>query len=108
MTDLTQLRQELVARLEELGHRVDDFESGLREPLDPDFAEQATQMESAEVTSALEHSAIVEAQKIKAAIDRIDAGSYGECVSCGNEISPGRLKALPYATECVDCASKAS
>lgn len=105
MTDLTQLRQDLVARLEELGHRVDDFESGLREPLDPDFAEQATQMEGAEVTSALEQTAIVEAQQIKAAIGRIDDGSYGECVDCGNQINAERLKVLRYATKCVDCAS---
>lgn len=105
MTDLANLRQNLVARLEELGHRVDDFESSLREPLDPDFAEQATQMEGDEVASALEHSAIVEAQHIKAAIDRIDAGDYGDCAKCGNKINPERLKALPYATECVNCAA---
>ena len=106
MTDLAQLRQNLIARLEELGHRVDDFEHDLREPLDADFAEQATQMEDAEVTSALEHTALVEAQQIKAAIGRIDAGTYGECVSCGNGINPERLKVLPYAAECVNCADK--
>jgi DnaK suppressor protein len=105
MTDLANLRETLVARLEELGHRVDDLESGLREPLEADFAEQATQMEGAEVTSALEQTAIVEAQRIKAAIERIDAGSYGECAKCGNEINPERLAALPYATECVNCAA---
>jgi DnaK suppressor protein len=105
MTDLASLRQTLVTRLEELGHRVDDLESGLREPLEADFAEQATQMEGAEVTSALERTAIMEAQHIKAAIERIDAGSYGECVKCGNEINPERLAALPYATECVNCAA---
>ena len=108
MMDLAQLRQNLVARLEELGHRVHDFESDLREPLDPDFAEQATQMEGDEVTTELEHKAIMEAVQIKAAIGRIDTGSYGECVSCGNGINSKRLQALPYATECIDCVSKQS
>ncbi len=106
MMDVTQLRQSLVARLEELGHRVHDCEGILREPLDADFAEQAAQMESDEVTADLEHAAILEAERIKVAVSRIDAGSYGECERCGGEINPKRLQALPYATECIDCASK--
>jgi|TARA_B100002003_G_C13665829_1_gene337596 RNA polymerase-binding transcription factor DksA len=105
MTDLANLRENLVARLEKLGHRVDELESGLREPLEADFAEQATQMEGDEVTSALEQTAILEAQHIKAAIERIDAGSYGECAKCGDNINPERLEILPYATECINCAA---
>jgi RNA polymerase-binding transcription factor DksA len=84
---------------------VDDLEHDLREPLDADFAEQATQMEGSEVTSALENSAILEAEQIKAAIERIDAGSYGECVNCGNKINPERLRVRRYATKCIDCAA---
>ena len=106
MMDVTPLRQSLVARLEELGHRVHDYEGILREPLDADFAEQATQMESDEVTGDLEHAAILQAERIKVAVSRIDAGSYGECESCGSEINLKRLQALPYAAECIDCASK--
>ena len=52
--------------------------------MEANFAEEATQMESSEITSALKYTAILQAQKIKAAIDRIDAGSYRECVDCGN------------------------
>jgi RNA polymerase-binding transcription factor DksA len=106
MVDVTQLRQNLVSRLEELGRRVHDYEDVLREPLDADFAEQATQMEGDEATVDLEQAAIVEAEQIKVAVSRIDAGSYGECESCGSEINPKRLQALPYATDCIDCASK--
>ncbi len=104
--DVTQLRQSLVARLEVLGHRVQDYEGILREPLDADFAEQATQMEGDEVTADLEHAAILEVEQIKVAVSRIDAGSYGECESCGSEINPKRLQALPYATQCIGCASQ--
>ena len=103
--DVTQLRQSLVARLGELGHRVHDYEGVLREPLDADFAEQAAQMEGDEVTANLEHAAILEAEQIKAAVRRIDADSYGKCESCGSEINSKRLQALPYATDCIDCAS---
>jgi DnaK suppressor protein len=104
--DVLQLRKNLVARLEELGHRVQDCEGILREPLDADFTEQAAQMESAEVTADLEHAAILEAERIKVAVSRIDAGSYGECENRGGKINPKRLQALPYATDCIECASK--
>ena len=104
--DVTQLRRDFTHRLAELGHRVEEFEHDLREPLEADFAEQATQMESGEVTQALEHSAIVEANQIKQAIERIDAEAYGLCTNCGNGINPGRLDAMPYAPECVACAAE--
>ncbi len=102
----SELREQFVRRLAELGHRVEDFEHDLREPLDADFAEQAVQMESSEVTAALEHSAIAEAEQIKAAIERIDAGKYGECAHCGEDINPKRLAAMPYAADCMDCAAR--
>lgn len=104
--NVTKLRQSLVARLGELGHRVQDYEGMLREPLEADFAEQAAQMEGDEVTADLEHAAILEAEQIEAAIVRIDADGYGKCETCGNEIDPKRLQALPYATDCIECASK--
>ena len=97
MKKQAELRKDLVARLVELGHRVDEFEDEMRAPLEADFAEQATQMEGAEVA---------EAEQIKAAIGRIDAGSYGDCANCGNPINPERLEALPYATTCMVCASR--
>lgn len=106
MKKQAELRKDLVARLVELGHRVDEFEDEMRAPLEADFAEQATQMEGAEVTAELEHAAIAEAEQIKAAIGRIDAGSYGDCANCGNPINPERLEALPYATTCMVCASR--
>ena len=42
-------------------------------------------------------------REIDAALDRIDEGSYGICEECSEPISEARLKALPYATLCVDC-----
>lgn len=46
-------------------------------------------------------------ESIDAAIERIDGGSYGRCETCGGEISPARLDALPYAIRCLPCAEKA-
>ena len=44
---------------------------------------------------------------IDAALKRIDEGTYGTCVSCGNEIPLGRLEAHPAASLCIDCKRRA-
>lgn len=41
---------------------------------------------------------IVEAER------KLDQGTYGTCERCGKEISEQRLKAIPYATHCIECA----
>lgn len=47
----------------------------------------------------------VELQRIDAALARVDAGDYGYCVRCDEEIAPARLKIDPATPTCVDCAS---
>ena len=41
---------------------------------------------------------------IGSALERIDAGDYGDCFECGEIIKPGRLEANPAATLCIGCA----
>ena len=40
---------------------------------------------------------------IDEALRRIDEGTYGTCVRCGNRITEERLEAMPYAEKCIDC-----
>lgn len=44
--------------------------------------------------------------EIAAALERVEQGTFGRCEDCGGEIPPARLKALPYARYCVECARK--
>jgi len=44
--------------------------------------------------------------KMREAIQRIDAGTYGICTSCGGDISDKRLTARPVTTLCIDCKTK--
>ena len=37
------------------------------------------------------------------ALARLDAGTFGTCVRCGQQIAPERLEALPWAPRCIDC-----
>ena len=40
------------------------------------------------------------------ALDRIDAGTYGVCESCGQPIGKARLMAFPRASLCVSCKQR--
>jgi RNA polymerase-binding protein DksA len=44
--------------------------------------------------------------QIQRAVERIDAGTYGYCESCGNPIPKTRLKAFPMATLDVACKQR--
>ena len=44
---------------------------------------------------------------IEAALERIDADTYGQCTDCGVSISLARLNAYPTAKRCIDCQSVA-
>jgi DnaK suppressor protein len=44
--------------------------------------------------------------QIDAALHKIEDGSFGKCESCGREIVRDRLKALPYAPLCIECARR--
>lgn len=44
-------------------------------------------------------------KQARAALDRLKAGRYGVCESCGRSVGNLRLTALPWATQCVRCAA---
>jgi RNA polymerase-binding transcription factor DksA len=45
-------------------------------------------------------------QEVRAALLRIETGTFGTCADCGKKISKERLDALPYTPCCVSCESK--
>ena len=45
-------------------------------------------------------------QMVEAALARIREGSFGECISCGKEINPKRLEAVPWTRHCIECQEK--
>lgn len=44
-----------------------------------------------------------ELQAIDDAIARMEDNSYGTCTDCGKSIPLTRLRAVPYASECIEC-----
>jgi DnaK suppressor protein len=46
-------------------------------------------------------------QMVQGALERIRQGTFGECISCGREINPKRLEAVPWTRHCIECQEKA-
>jgi DnaK suppressor protein len=59
-----------------------------------------------ELEFAIGEREIDELAMIDAALARIEAGSYGECIDCGVAIAAARLQASPEAPRCIHCQEK--
>ncbi len=49
---------------------------------------------------------VAELSEVEAALVRMDDGSYGTCVDCGEPIGRPRLNAQPTAERCIACQEK--
>jgi DnaK suppressor protein len=45
-------------------------------------------------------------RQIDEALRRIEAGAFGQCEQCDEEISEARIKAFPFTTLCIDCKAE--
>jgi len=69
-------------------------------------ADTATVTFDREMDLTLEENSAHVLAEIDAALARIEAGTYGTCMSCAQPIAEDRLEAMPYATLCIDCRRK--
>ncbi len=104
MTDYSPWKQQLLELQHELEARQMRIASHNREGVPADSEEQAVARGNDEVVASLEQQTTAELGLIKAALTRIDLGSYGVCVRCGETISLARLSAVPFAAACSRCA----
>lgn len=104
MVNADAAKARLTQLLAELEGRQQRIAQDLAEPLNPDSSEQAVEMED---EASLEAQAALVAREIASvdrALLRIEKGTYGECVRCGDRIVPKRLEARPEAALCIFCA----
>jgi len=104
MRSFEKLREELAARLEALAKRQQKLDRDLRRLADPDSQERAQEAENDEVLVDLELQGREEIARVRAALERIESGTFGTCDRCGEEITDARLEALPETGLCIDCA----
>lgn len=108
--DRQAIRQKLEEMLAERVKRGGALEKHLRGTdgrLEADFADRVAFTEMDEVLTQLDDQARAEILQIRAALQRVEDGSYNTCVKCGADIGTRRLLAMPFAILCVDCASAA-
>ncbi|MES2916950.1 MAG: TraR/DksA family transcriptional regulator [Pseudomonadota bacterium] len=103
-TPVSARKRALEQRLAELGVRLEAIDEELDSHLNPDWEELATEREGDEVLEATGNAGLVEIARIRAALRRIEDGSYGACVRCGEPIAEARLDALPWTPLCRSCA----
>lgn len=104
MVDVAKREKALKERLAELTARLQGIEEELDSHQSRDWEELAVEREEDEVLEGIGVSGLAEIEGIRAALDRIDAGEYGYCVRCGEEISSERLDVLPATPFCRNCA----
>lgn len=93
----------IVQRLKELGARVKHIDEELGIPKPTDLEEQAIDIEDDEVLESLGAAAEKEVGLLRQALKRLEDGTYGICLGCGDPISEERLQAVLYAPLCKKC-----
>ena len=97
-------REILLARRAELLGNIARIEDQLDDPVPKDWEDAASERQGDEVLTALGQSDQAEIRRIDAALARIEAGDYGDCVRCGNPIAEKRLQLLPDTPFCANCS----
>ncbi len=104
--DVTEIRKLLLARREdllaEIREEIDQSQVGAKQR-SADPTDQASDSADGDLALALAQSDTDELQQIEGALTRLRAGELGVCEECGCNIPMARLRALPYATTCIDC-----
>ncbi len=71
-----------------------------------DAADHAVQSYQKELLFLQGTQGHVQLTQVRSALDRLEDGSFGECLHCGNMIGVKRLEALPWTPYCIDCQEK--
>ncbi len=69
-------------------------------------ADLATESQELDILGTLSEKNLKGLHDVEDAMDRLEQGSFGQCVSCGGPIMEERMKAIPEAKYCVDCAKE--
>ncbi len=109
-TDIDGPKQVLKRRLEKLQDSINNTVES-RKPVELDQASvgrlsrmDAMQMQA--MAQATERMRVHEINRIIATIKRIDAGDFGYCITCGEDIAPKRLAVDLTVLTCIRCAAE--
>jgi DnaK suppressor protein len=109
--DLNQMRARLEAKRDELRANIAGLTEAHPQPVDPveasdgpqDFEEIAVDFNETQGEQSILVNERALLTQVEAALRRIDEGTYGKCVNCGQPIPEKRLEAIPWASYDVKC-----
>lgn len=117
-TTLDRFKKRLEEEKERLEDQIADYERVLEEARmtesssdrspDPGNAEASSMKLEYAKELSIEQNTLDLLSKANRALERVDAGTYGICETCGKAIPIERLEVLPYTTLCVECAARVS
>jgi DnaK suppressor protein len=107
-------------RLETFKKRLEDRQRELRETVNrttqdgreadlesaQDIADRAAQSYNKEFLFHQSNNERQLLQMVEAALSRIHEGTFGQCISCAEEINAKRLEAVPWTRHCIECQEK--
>lgn len=102
------MREKLQQELERTLAEIERLNKKLEDKADYGIGKGGSTIYEWEFNLALKQSLENKARSIRAALRKVEEGSYGICKECGGPISPERLAVLPHTTICVKCAKKRS
>lgn len=110
------LRRQLLEEKRQLLAQIDLFDQEMQEAMresiqelsfyDNHPADMGSELFEREKDFTLRDTAKTRVIEIDKALARMDAGTYGFCVSCGAPIPEERLQALPEVAQCISCKKK--
>jgi len=107
--DVSEFRDRLITRRRELLDLVESSaESRKTVELDQTRVGRLSRMDALQnqaMSLEAERRRKLELQRIEASLQRLEAGDYGYCVACGEQIPLRRLELDPTLPTCVNCAS---
>lgn len=102
------MRSLIMARITALKHLEEEAQAGCETvTLDQTRVGRLSRMDAMQsqaMNQAAQRRRGMEIAALQAALERIKLGEYGECESCGEEISEGRLMIDPAVRLCIHCA----
>jgi RNA polymerase-binding transcription factor len=69
----------------------------------PDIGDMSSMAYSRDVLFNLSETQRQRILDIDVALDQIEKGAYGICMSCGEEIPPRRMEVRPFSRYCIEC-----
>lgn len=101
---MSSVKERLEADLREAQKTQEQLDQQLAQKPDFGMGGDSTGTVSWEMTLARKERVAAEIDELKAAIERVEQGTYGRCERCGAQIDPERLEVLPTTTLCANCA----